>query len=453
MKIDCLMGTHGRHTLACEALACFLQQSAISQATLLIYNQHPVPLRFDHPRVRIVNEAPPAGSLRHVRQRMHELADPSAELIHWWDDDDLYLPWHLEDCLEHIAGHVAWKPASSWISEGNVKFSRLRNTFEASWVFRSDYLKSAALDTHPTYTDHPVIRQTEEAKLLATTELAGRTSYIYRWANGMEHVSAYGGAGSEETQRDNLGQWRRRSCDIGADGTLVPADLTLRWQQYLVGTKGLVTSREHVLNRRGLRPSMGRVRSAERKVGDRAGACRGRYPAGRAGRAKVTAAGLVHVAAAARTRAAGAVEQCQLAAEVLQHHFGGIAVLAGLILPFARLQRAFDVNLRAFLEILLGDLAQILVEDHDPVPLGLFTPLAGRLVLPVFRGGEPQICNRPPILGATDFGIGAEIADQDHLVDASRHDLLRFIAHMSCRAACLVRAGILSRTARSRSRP
>jgi hypothetical protein len=25
MKIDCLMGTYGRHALACESLACFLQ--------------------------------------------------------------------------------------------------------------------------------------------------------------------------------------------------------------------------------------------------------------------------------------------------------------------------------------------------------------------------------------------------------------------------------------------
>ena len=113
MKIDCLMGTYGRYGLACEALACFLQQTQISQATLLIYNQHPVPLHFDHPRVRIVNEVPPAGSLRYIRQRMHELADPSADLIHWWDDDDLYLPWHLDDCLTHIGDSVAWKPASS----------------------------------------------------------------------------------------------------------------------------------------------------------------------------------------------------------------------------------------------------------------------------------------------------------------------------------------------------
>ena len=199
MKIDCLMGTYGRHALVCEALACFLQQSAVAQATLLIYNQHPVPLRFDHPRVRIVNETPPARSLRHIRQRMHELSDPSAELIHWWDDDDLYLPWHLEDCLGHIAGHAAWKPASSWFSERNVKFSLHRNTFEGSWIFRADYLKSAPLDTHPTYTDHPIIRQLLDGNHLATTERAGRASYIYRWDIGTEHVSSHGAAGSDDS--------------------------------------------------------------------------------------------------------------------------------------------------------------------------------------------------------------------------------------------------------------
>jgi hypothetical protein len=143
VKVDCLMGTFGRHRVAREALACFLQQTALSNATLLIYNQHPVALHFDHARVRIINEAPPAGSLRHIKRRMIELADPSAEFIHWWDDDDLYLPWHLRDCLDHIGQNVAWKPESSWfLSEKNV-FSRERNTFEGSWMIRADYLKAA----------------------------------------------------------------------------------------------------------------------------------------------------------------------------------------------------------------------------------------------------------------------------------------------------------------------
>jgi hypothetical protein len=87
---------------------------------------------------------------------------------------------------------------------------------------------------------------------LATTELAGRTSYIYRWDNGTEHVSGYSGVASEKTQRANIENWRRRSDDVRADGILVPADMTLRWQQYLDGTKDLVTPEEWLQNRKGL---------------------------------------------------------------------------------------------------------------------------------------------------------------------------------------------------------
>ena len=252
MTIDCLMGTYGRYSLVREALACFLEQRAISQASLLIYNQHPVPLRFDHPSVRVVNEAPPEGSLRFIRQRMIELSDPSAEFIHWWDDDDLYLPWHLEDCLMHIGDAVAWKPASSWVSEGNVKFTLKSNRFEGSWLFRSEYLKSAPLNTYPDYTDHPVTLQTVEAGKLASTELGGRTSYIYRWDTGAEHLSGYSGSGDEDTQRSNIGLWRRRSDDVRADGQLVPAEMTLRWQQYLAGIKDKVTLADWVSNRLAL---------------------------------------------------------------------------------------------------------------------------------------------------------------------------------------------------------
>ena len=44
-----------------------------------------------------------AGSLRFIRRRMLELADPSADFIRFWDNDDLCLPWHLEDCLKHMS--------------------------------------------------------------------------------------------------------------------------------------------------------------------------------------------------------------------------------------------------------------------------------------------------------------------------------------------------------------
>ncbi|WP_291613256.1 hypothetical protein [Bradyrhizobium sp.] len=239
MKIDCLMGTYGRYGLVCESLACFLQQSAISNATLLIYNQHPDPLIFDHPRVRIVNEAGPKASLRYIRQRMHELADPDAQLIHWWDDDDLYLPWHLQDCLDHIGDNVAWKPASSWFSEANIRFTLSKNRFEGSWIFRSDHVRKAQMHAHPDYPDHPVFRQTEEAGLIATTELGDLTSYIYRWDIGTQHLSQYG-SGDEQRQAGNVDTWRARSNDIEPGGVLLPSDLSLRWHQYLNGIRNQI---------------------------------------------------------------------------------------------------------------------------------------------------------------------------------------------------------------------
>ena len=247
MRVDCLMGTYGRYDLACEALACFLEQTVTDDVTLLVYNQHPVPMHFDHPRVRVVNEVGPPVSLRHIRARMHELADPAADFLHWWDDDDLYLPWHLQDCLANIGEAVAWKPRSVWFSRSNVTFVRGSYTCEGSWMFRAGYLRGAPLDTHPEYTDHPVVPQSLEASLVEVTDLGDRTSYIYR-DTGSQHLSAYG-TGSDQQQAENIALWRNRSVDVRPGGWLVPADLTERWAQYLEGTRGLVSAESWERNR------------------------------------------------------------------------------------------------------------------------------------------------------------------------------------------------------------
>jgi hypothetical protein len=253
MKIDCLMGTYGRYALVSESLASFLQQTEISNATLLIYNQHPQPLFFDHPRVRIVNEAGPSVALRFIRQRMLELSDPLADLIHFWDDDDLYLPWHLEDCLKHIGDNVAWRPASGWTSGRNTEFSphtRSTSRVEGSWVFRAEYLKGAAIDTHPSYSDHPVYLQAAEAGL-DTSAGGTRPSYIYRWNTGTTHLST-----ATDDQAANVADWRSGSTDVREDGVLVPADLTLRWRQYLEGIKYQVSSEDWHRERSHLQQAM-----------------------------------------------------------------------------------------------------------------------------------------------------------------------------------------------------
>jgi|GEM_PF-3530804 len=250
MKIDCLMGTYGRFSLACDALACFLAQTVLQNATLLIYNQHPVPLHFDHPRVRVVNVVNPSGTtLREIRAQMIGLADPDADYLHFWDDDDLYLPWHLEDCMNHIGDHMAWKPRSSWFLAGGQTYELISNTFEGSWMFQAEYLKSSSLETHPNYADIPVYMQTIESKLLATTELEGRSNYVYRWGGGVTNHSGLGASGSTEKQRQVMRYLNSVSTDVQDDGAMIQADLTGVWKHYLAGTRNLVTPEEWQTNK------------------------------------------------------------------------------------------------------------------------------------------------------------------------------------------------------------
>src|SRR5436190_22726950 len=91
---------------------------------------------------------------------------------------------------------------------------------------------------------------------------------------------------------------------------------------------------------------------------------------------------LVHAGAGAGTGAAAGVEHGEHAVEALQHDLGGVAILAVLALPLARLQRALDVQLGALFHVLLHDAAEALIEDDDRVPLGLLLALARGLVAP-----------------------------------------------------------------------
>src|SRR5262245_26865904 len=168
-----------------------------------------------------------------------------------------------------------------------------------------------------------------------------------------------------------------------------------------------------------------------------------------AGLARPTAPGATTIALARRAevamlvvlhRCAGpataAIEHGQRTVEALQHHFRRIAVLAVLALPLARLQLALDVNLGALLQVLLGDAAQTLVENHHRMPLCLLAALAGRLVAPAIRRCHAQIGDRTAVLRATDLGIPAEIADQYDFVDGTGHKTL--LLRPCCRSAASV---------------
>src|SRR5215831_18796489 len=96
-------------------------------------------------------------------------------------------------------------------------------------------------------------------------------------------------------------------------------------------------------------------------------------------------------AAAALTAPVAAIQHGQFTTEILQHDFGGVFLRAVLVSPFAGLELAFDIDLGALAKIFLRHIRQVLVEDHHPVPLGLFLALAAGLVAPALAGGDRKI--------------------------------------------------------------
>ena len=92
-----------------------------------------------------------------------------------------------------------------------------------------------------------------------------------------------------------------------------------------------------------------------------------------------------------------------------------------LILPLPRANAAFDEDLPALREVLPDDL-RLLAPHHDPMPLGGFLLLAA-LVGPALGGGEAEVRHGLLAGGVAQLGVGAQISDQNDLVDS--HTFLR----------------------------
>ncbi len=254
MRIACLMGTYGRYTLACESLTCFLNQTALSDASLLILNQHPIKLYFNHPHVRVVNEPEYGSSVREIKNRMIELADPDAEFVHFWDDDDLFLPWHLEDCIKNVKNSVAWKPLRSWFLNNKNEYCLKNNYMESSWIIKAKYIRNFPLDLHPLYIDHPAHLSIIKENMLSQSEQNARASYIYRWSGSKRHLSSFGASIDPDLQRSNLRAARNLNNDVVSHGVLALSNLAPQWRRYMASTRDLMTHNEWVENGKYVMP-------------------------------------------------------------------------------------------------------------------------------------------------------------------------------------------------------
>jgi hypothetical protein len=114
-----------------------------------------------HPDVRVVNQTTrtdgePYKSLGDVRNASLQHAD--GDIYICWDDDDLFMPWHISKCMEGLDAHPtkAWKPNVSYFSrDGGSSFQGLMgNSMEASFVVNMNHVKAHGFSTKRSGAEH-----------------------------------------------------------------------------------------------------------------------------------------------------------------------------------------------------------------------------------------------------------------------------------------------------------
>lgn len=228
--ITCLCPTYGRFERLRDAVACFLAQDYAGEKRLLILNDAPVLIKLgaDHLPVTVVNAPVRYPTLGHKRQALLEMA--ATPLVAHWDDDDLYLPWHLSSVVAVLQSKATVaanrtvrcaKPDAAWYGKGPREGWQLvgvrHSVFEGQMVFD----RARALELG----GYPPLDSGQAAALLDAFRRAGELhtwappphelSYIYRWADGLHHVSG-AGRGSDPSRGD---------CDFGVGPLLAHASL------------------------------------------------------------------------------------------------------------------------------------------------------------------------------------------------------------------------------------
>ncbi len=234
--VTCLCPTYGRFSMLRESLACFIAQDYPNKKLLILndadeglYLDGAVAMRF----VLVVNRSERFENLGEKRRALLEAAD--TPLVAHWDDDDLYLPWHLSDAVARL-------------SDG-VPCTKVRR----SWLMK----KGEIVGTHDAGNDGSMVFNREAALDLggyARKQVGQSIDLLHRFLKAdLCAPMAQGEMFSVVVRRDaytnvclrSVQAFRGRNQDFGDGGPLRPVDLWHLWQAVIEGTRGRMSTERH----------------------------------------------------------------------------------------------------------------------------------------------------------------------------------------------------------------
>lgn len=190
MKISCLMPTYGRPTLVANAIACFLAQDyPADKRRLLILDDAGQIAPQSGDGWSVWSTTRRAETLT-AKYRLLDLLDASwADVFAIWDDDDIYLPWHLSAHAAALQAAQWSHPAQVWtIAARRLELEPADGRFWAAAAIRVDLLRRLNGFIATARADF------DQAHLCAWRQHGGkpgrpeRPSYVYGWGRA-KHCS------------------------------------------------------------------------------------------------------------------------------------------------------------------------------------------------------------------------------------------------------------------------
>jgi hypothetical protein len=232
-KVSSVLCTFGRFETVRRSVAMWLAQDYEGPKELIIFSTSPVPLVLGEtlakmPNVILVNaptreDGTPWESLGQVRNAA--LKHCTGFLYSCWDDDDLFLPWHLSQSVDHWArcGAKIWKPEKSLFSmDGGKSFKLAGNAMEASILAELDFVHKFGFSEKQSGAEHVQggwLDKAREKGELFIESVSPFESYGYVWGDGLHKTS-----GSIDNP-DNFENHQDASNDFGDGQPLEPVTL------------------------------------------------------------------------------------------------------------------------------------------------------------------------------------------------------------------------------------
>ena len=218
VKVAAICCTYKRPGQLEEAIEAFIRQDYPAECRELVilddagqYDSHAL---GEIPGVKLLSTDHRFRTLGEKRNASAALASPDVEVYCVWDDDDIYLPWHMSAAVNSLGNADYSIPSVVYIDKRTrIEAKRNGSFFHGAWSFRRSAFEAVC--------GYPFIQSGQDQGLLKRfrsqrlrqadpIESEPRPSYIYRWftAHSM-HISAMGKDGYERMGRESASQIAR----------------------------------------------------------------------------------------------------------------------------------------------------------------------------------------------------------------------------------------------------